>query len=180
MDNFTNYINELINIQKSINFEKVEILSEKVKLQLKNNKKIFIAGNGGSSYNSSHFVTDWFKFSENYSSSLVFSLSDNVGLITAYANDNSYENIFSEQIKKLMCKDDLLIVLSGSGNSKNLINAVNLTNKMGISSFGILGFDGGNLKNICSDFIHIKSFDMQFCEDIQIQIGHYIMKKINT
>ena len=179
MNESNNYFRDLIKIQESLNFKKIDDLSSKIISKLKNNKKIFLAGNGGSAYNSSHFVTDWVKFSINYENTSIFSLNDNLGLVTAYANDLSYKEIFSEQLKKFANENDFLLVLSGSGNSKNLINAVNYANINNIETFGILGFDGGELKKICSDFIHIESSDMQFCEDIQIQIGHYIMKKIH-
>lgn len=178
MKNYKELLVEKINSKLPKN---LEILLKELRISLNKRNSVYLCGNGGSAANANHIANDFlYGLSSKLKKGLnVESLSSNVAVITCLANDIGYENIFSEQIKKLMCKDDLLIVLSGSGNSKNLINAVNLTNKMGISSFGILGFDGGNLKNICSDFIHIKSFDMQFCEDIQIQIGHYIMKKIN-
>jgi len=171
------YFEKLINIQKKLDYKKIEKFSNLVISKIKNNNSIYLIGNGGSAYNASHYVTDWLKFS-NYSKTKIFSLSDNTGLLTAYANDISYNEVYIEQLKKTLEQDDLLIALSGSGNSLNLIQAINYSINVNVENFSIVGFDGGELKKISNDFIHIPSFDMQICEDIQLQIGHYVMKKI--
>ena len=105
-------------------------------------------------------------------------LSDNIGLVTAYANDLSYNDIFSEQVKNLMLSDDLLITVSGSGNSENVVRATEVANELGITTLAITGYDGGRLKEISDHSVWIKSFDMQICEDAHVVFGHLVMKAI--
>lgn len=170
---------DLLNKTSNI-IDKNEILQlcEEIIDKINNNKYIYICGNGGSAYGASHYVTDWNKFLLTYKNIRLkaISLNDNQGIITAYANDISYDDIFKKQLETLLNKDDLLICLSGSGNSKNLINAINYANSIGANTTSIIGFDGGKLIEISNKFIHIKVNDMQVYEDLQISIGHIILK----
>jgi D-sedoheptulose 7-phosphate isomerase len=146
----------------------------------KNGNKIATCGNGGSATTASHFITDWNKMI-NLHTGLQFDgicLSDNIGLITAYANDLSYDDVFSEQVKNLLNKDDLLITLSGSGNSENVVRATNIANEMGVNTLTICGYDGGRLKKVAKNSIWVRSMDMQLCEDAQIVFGHMVMKEL--
>ena len=143
-------------------------------------KKIITCGNGGSASTASHYITDWNKMI-NLATGKKFrgiSLCDNIGIITAYANDISYDEIFSGQLKSLMDPGDLLIAISGSGNSRNVINAVNYANCEGGDTLGILGYDGGELIKISKHSILVPSFDMQLCEDVHLMIGHMVMKTL--
>jgi D-sedoheptulose 7-phosphate isomerase len=106
------------------------------------------------------------------------SLVDNIGLVTAYANDISYEEIFSGQLSAIMDEGDLVIGISGSGNSKNVINAIHYANSNGGNSLAFVGYDGGELKKISKNSVLVPSFDMQLCEDIHLMLGHIIMKKL--
>jgi D-sedoheptulose 7-phosphate isomerase len=105
-------------------------------------------------------------------------LSDNTGLITAYANDLSYDDIYSEQVKNLMKEGDLLIIVSGSGNSENVVRAIDVANDLGCETLAICGYDGGKVKKIAKHSLHIKSFDMQLCEDAHFMFGHMVMKRL--
>jgi D-sedoheptulose 7-phosphate isomerase len=105
-------------------------------------------------------------------------LSDNTGLITAYANDLSYDDIYSEQVKNLMKEGDLLIIVSGSGNSENVVRAIDVANDLGCETLAICGYDGGKVKKIARHSLHIKSFDMQLCEDAHFMFGHMVMKRL--
>ena len=96
--------------------------------------------------------------------------------MTCLANDTGYENIFKYQLKSKAKKGDLLIVLSGSGNSKNVLEALIYANKNQINTFSILGYDGGKCKKISKNFIHINVNDMQISEDMQLVIFHMCMK----
>ena len=131
---------------------------------------------------SSHYITDWVKSTYLYSGKKFqgFCLSDNTGLLTAYANDDAYENVFSELCKALISKEDLLIVVSGSGNSKNIINAINESKKIGAKTLAILGYDGGEAINMADKVLHVPSFDMQICEDIFMIFGHMVMKSLTN
>ena len=97
-------------------------------------------------------------------------------MITCLANDLGYDQIFSEQLAVQGEKNDLLIVLSGSGNSPNIIRVINQAKKMNIKSYAILGFDGGQCKNLADVAIHFSVDDMQIAEDMQIVVGHMIMQ----
>ena len=106
------------------------------------------------------------------------SLADNVGLITAYGNDLSYEDVFAGQVKALMDEGDLLICVSGSGNSPNIIKAVESASSMGCDVLAVVGYDGGRLLSLSDEAFHVPSFDMQLCEDIHLSFGHMVMKII--
>ena len=175
-----NYLNELRKLSDLISIKEVEDLIEIIKKKYKAGNKIFTCGNGGSASTASHYITDWNKMVnlETGNQFQGYSLCDNIGIITAYANDISYDQIYSGQLRSLMNEDDLLIVISGSGNSKNVVEAVNYANEINANTFGILGYDGGDLKKIVDHHVLVPSFDMQLCEDFHLIIGHMIMKSL--
>jgi D-sedoheptulose 7-phosphate isomerase len=106
-------------------------------------------------------------------------LPANTSVITCLANDIGYENIYSEQLRVKGSRGDILIVLSGSGNSKNILNVLKIAKKIGIKSYAILGYDGGKAKKLADIALHFKVNDMQIAEDIQIIISHLLMKLFN-
>ena len=103
-------------------------------------------------------------------------LSANAAVLTCLANDMGYDNVFSEQIKIKGNPGDILIILSGSGDSKNVVNAIKTGNAIGMKTFAILGFSGGLCKEIAQYPIHFRIDDMQIAEDIQLVIGHICMQ----
>ena len=162
-------------------FNKIPFLVKEIKKTKTNNKRIFICGNGGSAANAMHIANDLI-YGAGMKSGIGFNieaLSSNSSVLTCLANDIGYENIFSEQLRVKAKKNDLLIVLSGSGNSKNSINVLKMAKKMSVKSFAILGFDGGKAKKICNHPFHFSINDMQISEDIQIIISHLLMKLLN-
>ena len=175
-----NYIDEHNKVFKKINFDSYNAASELVVKKIKQNKKIITCGNGGSAYTASHFITDWNKmyFLATGKKLRGISLVDNVGLVTAFGNDIDYDSIFSGQLDSLMDKDDLLIVVSGSGNSRNIISAINKAHQLGAQVLGVLGYDGGKAMPLCDEVFHVPSWDMQICEDIHLSFGHLVMKLI--
>ena len=178
--NITNYFQNLNDTLLKIDKESIENSVNLIKNKINNNKKIITCGNGGSAYTSSHYITDWNK-SYNLATGGKFkglSLCDNYGLLTAYANDISYEDVFSGQLKNIGEKEDLLIVVSGSGNSTNVLKCLNLARSIGITTLSFVGYDGGECLKISDHAVHIPSFDMQICEDIHLIIGHIIMKSL--
>ena len=106
------------------------------------------------------------------------SLCDNVGLITAYANDLSYDDVFVGQLKAILDPGDLVIGISGSGNSPNVLRAIEYTNQNDGNTLAIVGYDGGTAKKIAHHHVHVPSFDMQLCEDFHLVFGHMVMKSI--
>ena len=162
--------------------KKVENDIQKLAIELKNswkkNKNIFICGNGGSSANAMHIANDFIYGAGIHKNGglKIEALTSNSSVITCLANDIGYENIFSEQLKVKANKGDLLIILSGSGNSLNVINALNFAKDNKIKSFSILGYDGGECKKISDHSIHFNINDMQVSEDLQLITGHLCMQ----
>ena len=135
---------------------------------------IFLCGNGGSAGTSSHMVNDLSKGSvvEGKKRLRVVGLADNMSLLTAYANDNGYETVFVEQLKSLFKSGDVLISISCSGNSENVVRASDYARKHGGKVIGLLGFSGGKLLAL-SDFpIHFKSYNYGAVEDAQLMFSH--------
>lgn len=174
------YLDNHNEILKKIDKNKIISIYKIINKTIKKNKKIITFGNGGSASTAQHFITDWVKMANVIKKKKIrgLSLVDNIGIITAYANDISYEKIFSGQLESIVDKDDLCIAISVSGNSKNVLLATKKANKLGAHTIGFLGYDGGKLKNLCKDYILVPSNDMQICEDIHLMIGHIIMKKL--
>jgi D-sedoheptulose 7-phosphate isomerase len=151
-----------------------------IKNKFEEGKKIITCGNGGSASTASHYITDWNKMI-NLATGKKFrgvSLCDNIGLITAYGNDISFDEVFAGQLKALMDPGDLLVAISGSGNSPNVLKAVEYANSIGGTSLAVVGYDGGKLKPLCHQSVWVPSFDMQLCEDIHLMFGHMVMKTL--
>lgn len=137
-------------------------------------KTIFVMGNGGSASTASHIVGDLLKGSivKGTPRFKAISLTDNIPSMLAWANDTIYEMIFIEQLKNLMGPGDVVIGISGSGNSANVVRAIEYANKNGAVTIGFCGFDGGKLKKVSQHSIHIRSNNMQRVEDLHLLIGH--------
>lgn len=142
--------------------------------------QIITLGNGGSAMTALHFITDWNKsiFMSSGRSFRGRSLVDNMGLASAYANDCSYQDVFLEQLKNIAQPGDLVIAISGSGNSENVIRAVNHANEIGCETLGLCGFSGGRLKQIAKQVIWVGVEDMQLCEDVHSVFGHMVMQSL--
>ena len=106
-------------------------------------------------------------------------LPANTGVITCLANDTGYENIYSHQIEVKCREGDILIALSGSGNSSNIIKALKTAKEIGVKTYAILAFEGGKCKEIADSAIHFKINDMQIAEDTQLIVGHLCMQWLN-
>lgn len=142
----------------------------------KNGNNIYIMGNGGSAATASHFTCDFNK-GLSYKKDIRFKmicLNDNIATMLAYSNDLGYENVFEEQLKNFLKKDDVVIGISGSGNSKNILNAVEYANELGAKTVGLTGFDGGKLKDIVDVSIHADINNMQVAEDVHMMICHML------
>ncbi|PIU00885.1 MAG: hypothetical protein COT74_03005 [Bdellovibrionales bacterium CG10_big_fil_rev_8_21_14_0_10_45_34] len=147
---------------------------------------IYICGNGGSAGTSNHMVNDLSKGSvvEGKNRLRVLGLADNMSLLTAYANDCGYETIFEEQLKSLWRPGDVLIAISASGNSENVVRAAQHARRNDGQIIGLLGFSGGKLKEISHHPIHFRSFNYGAVEDAQLMFSHlssqYLRKYIET
>lgn len=140
-------------------------------------KKVFIAGNGGSAATASHMMADFQKTTLGKSYEIAkrlkaIALSDNVPLITAWGNDASYNHIFAEQLRTLGEEGDLLLVITASGNSPNILEALNVAKSIGITTIGFLGFDGGKSKPLCDVALVVPSKDYGVIEDAHAVFMH--------
>ena len=147
---------------------------------------IFICGNGGSAANALHIAND-FHYGIGACGAppklpglRVEALPANTGIITCLANDTGYENIYSHQLEVKSRPGDLLIALSGSGNSPNIVNALKKAKNLSLKSFAILAFSGGQSKDIADISIHFPVDDMQIAEDTQLIVSHLCMQWLNT
>lgn len=182
-DIFTkNYLNSLDNCFTEEKIEKVHNLADNLILAWKDNKKIFICGNGGSAGNAIHIANDFIYGAGACGQSPkvpglnVEALTANSAVLTCLANDTGFENIFSHQLEVKAEVRDILIVLSGSGNSANVVNAIKKGNLIGMETFAIVAFNGGECKKVAKNPIHFETKDMQIAEDIQLVIGHLCMQ----
>ncbi|MGE1062816.1 SIS domain-containing protein [Megasphaera paucivorans] len=138
---------------------------------------IYVFGNGGSSATASHMVCDFNKgISDGHAKKFRLQcLNDNMPIISAIANDISYDDVFSYQLEKILRTDDLIVAISGSGNSKNIMKAVEYAKQIGTKIVGITGYDGGKLKKIANYSMHVPINDMQIAEDIHMIFDHMMM-----
>jgi D-sedoheptulose 7-phosphate isomerase len=153
---------------------------ELVRTAWQQGRQVITLGNGGSAITALHFITDWNK-AVHLATGQSFrgrSLLDNMGLLTAYANDLSYNDVFSAQIRNIAVAGDLVIAISGSGNSENVIRAVDAANAIGCVTLGLCGFQGGRLKEAAQHVVWVNAQDMQLCEDVHAIFGHMVMKAL--
>ena len=143
-------------------------------------KQIITLGNGGSSLTALHFINDWNKsiFMAGGRQFRGRSLVDNMGLVMSYGNDLSFQDIFVEQLKNLVQPGDLVIAISGSGNSENVLRAVRYANDSGAVTLGLCGYSGGKLKEIARHAVWANVDDMQLSEDVHAIFGHVVMQQL--
>jgi len=181
MSLITEYLPRLTNSLTGLDSEKLLEFQKIVKKKLDARSTIFIIGNGGSAATASHFATDLGKTkSTSGEPGNAISLCDNTSMITAIANDNSFEKVFSSQLEMLGKPGDLLISISASGNSPNLIQAVDYANRNEIVTLSLVGFDGGILKLNSLICVHVPTIngDYGIAEDAHSLICHYIAEQL--
>jgi D-sedoheptulose 7-phosphate isomerase len=138
---------------------------------------VYTMGNGGSAATASHFVNDFNKgISEHIDRKFRFvCLCDNTATVTAIANDISYDAIFEFQLRGKLTKDDVVLCISGSGNSPNVIKAAEFAKSVGATLVGLTGFDGGRLRTLADISLHVPVMSMQIAEDIHMILDHLMM-----
>jgi len=154
----------------------VEVLIEAQRAE----RFIYVMGNGGSAASAEHFVNDLGKgeargFPRRFK---IMSLSSNISLLTAWANDTDYEHVFAEQLRNFVQPGDVVMALSGSGNSRNVLNAVQLGRERGAVTVGLTGLDGGKLEPLCDHCLIVPSHDMQHIEEMHLVVLHSIYSAI--
>jgi D-sedoheptulose 7-phosphate isomerase len=156
----------------------VERLSHDLRDCWQTGRQVFFVGNGGSAGNANHLANDFlYPLSKTPGSGLrVHSLAANPSVMSCIANDEGYDQVFAMQLGVLARRGDVLIALSGSGNSPNIVKALEEARRIGMTSYAILGFSGGKAKTIADVPIHFAINDMQIAEDAQLIVGHMVMQ----
>ncbi len=144
-------------------------------------RQVFLCGNGGSAANAIHLANDLLYGVDKSSGQglRVTALPANAAVLTCLANDVSYADVFAQQLSVLANPGDLLVVFSGSGNSANILKALERARELGLTSFAILGFDGGRALPLADHAIHFPVHDMQVAEDLQMMVGHMAMQALS-
>jgi D-sedoheptulose 7-phosphate isomerase len=165
----------------------VERLAAEIHSAYEEGRFVFLCGNGGSGANCSHICEDLAKstleradFANGARKRLkVLSLTDNAPAILAWANDEGFESVFVEQLKNLASADDMLLAFSGSGNSANVLNAVDWANQARLRTWGITGYDGGKLRDRAQESIHVPLAEMGLVESIHLLLFHWILDDVH-
>jgi D-sedoheptulose 7-phosphate isomerase len=171
------YLDRLQLALAALSREKMDALGEMLFRAYRNNKQVFVLGNGGSSSTASHMAADLAKntIGPNMKRFRIVSLNDNAAIMTALANDLGYENVFSEQLTNLVQAGDVLVVVSASGNSPNVLNAMRYARSRSAAVVGLLGFDGGAAAELADLALVVPSDHYGVVEDAHLIINHILV-----
>lgn len=179
---FTEYFKNIDSKIGALNEEQISIFINLLYQAYKENRMVFVIGNGGSAANASHFAQDLAKGTrknlEQVKRIKALSLTDNLPFITALGNDDGFETIFEQQLRTFASEGDILICISGSGNSPNVLRAVTWANENKLVTVGITGFDGGKLMQLSKYSVHVPVNDMFISESIHSIIFHYVLREL--
>jgi D-sedoheptulose 7-phosphate isomerase len=173
------YLERVCQVIRDLDHAQVEALSDLIEQRYRSGRFVFIIGNGGSGANASHLCEDLAKCTlrdfESQRRLKVLSLTDNSPWVTAVANDIGYDAIFLEQLKNLSSPGDLLVAISGSGSSPNVLKAVEWANAHGLTTVGVTGFGGGKLKALAHHSLHVAVDDMGVAESVHQVVFHWVI-----
>jgi D-sedoheptulose 7-phosphate isomerase len=172
------YSRRLQSVLANAEWSNVARLAEDLLACWREGRQVFLCGNGGSAGNAVHLANDFlYGISKIKGSGLrAHALSANTAVLTCLANDEGYDCIFSVQLAVHARAGDLVIVLSGSGNSPNILEVLDKARSMGVKSYAILGYSGGKAVQLADVPIHFPVDDMQIAEDLQLVVGHMVMQ----
>jgi len=174
-----NYMDRVCREIQRLDPAQIQNMSSLIEKAYHDGRFVFIIGNGGSGANASHLCEDLAKCTlkdfENQKRLRVLSLTDNAPWLMAVANDLAYDRIFLEQLKNLASPGDLLLAISGSGNSPNILKAVEWANEHGMTTLGITGFGGGTLKELAQHNLHAGIDDMGIVESLHQVVFHWVI-----
>jgi len=176
------YLNRLGEVLRRLPHEQIDEIRNVLLHAYEKDRRIFLFGNGGSASLASHFACDLGKGvtmgSNGAKRFRAIALTDNIPMMTAWANDSHYEDIFAEQMKNLIEPDDVAFAISASGNSRNVIKALEVARHAGGSCIGLGGYDGGKMKILCDVCLVVPSDNMQLIEDLHLSIAHALFTTI--
>tara|TARA_B100001248_G_scaffold260540_1_gene249058 strand:+ start:75233 stop:75844 length:612 start_codon:yes stop_codon:yes gene_type:complete len=176
------YGEKLQEVFTAFDWQPVSILADTLEHAWKHGHQVFLCGNGGSAANATHLANDYlYGIGAGEGPGLrVNALTANPAVLTCLANDVHYEQVFSAQLSVLAKPDDVLIALSGSGNSPNIVQALKMGQEMAMKTFAILGYSGGKALSLAEVPIHFPIDDMQIAEDLQLMVGHMLMQWLQS
>lgn len=179
-DFVTDYLDEVKALLDKIEPVQVEQMVETLLLAWRQGRRVLLMGNGGSSSSVSHIVNDMQKniYLEAGKPLRTLCLSDSTPLMMAWANDTEWENIFAPQVECWAEPGDVVIGVSGSGNSMNVINGIETANRVGATTIGLAGFRGGKLKEACKQCLVVQSENMQRIEDVHMILLHIVFSAL--
>lgn len=172
------YLNKDIEVLQKLDIAELNDALAAIAEAWQRNANIYTMGNGGSAATASHMVCDFNKgISDGKSKRFRLQcLSDNIPTLMAISNDIGYEDIFLHQLQGILTKNDLIIAISGSGNSANVIKAVEYAKEEGCKVVGVTGYDGGKLRKLADYSMHVPADDMQVAEDLHMVFDHMMMR----
>ncbi len=174
------YIDRYVSdLKHTLDLLPVELINDFIELLHQariSDRQVFVMGNGGSASTASHFVCDLAKNTRRpgWPHFRVIGLTDNMAIFSAYANDEGYENVFSSQLANLVREGDIVIGISASGNSQNVLNGIELANMAGAITVGLTGFDGGKLGPMVKLHLHVPSSRIEQVEDVHLAVEHMV------
>lgn len=176
-DMIRTYIAREIEVLNALDVDALDQALNLLEQALEQEKTIYIFGNGGSAATASHFQNDFNKGISEYTKKKFrfLCLNDNVATLMAIANDIGYESVFRFQLEGRLCPGDLVVAISGSGNSENVLRAVEYAKEQGNTVIGLTGFSGGELRKLADCSLHAPINSMQLTEDIHMIFDHLMM-----
>jgi|SRR5579859_1737239 len=177
------YFDELQRVVAGLPHNSINQIAETLLKAYESQRSLYLFGNGGSASLASHFACDLGKgtaYCNGGKRFRVLALTDNLPTLTAWANDSGYEDIFSEQMKNFVQPHDVAFAISASGNSKNVLNALQVARESGAITVGISGFDGGKMKLMCDICVVVPSNNMQIIEDLHLAMAHSIYRIVHN
>ncbi len=180
MAEIRSYLGLLSSTVEKLPLDSIEMIAKVLLRAYETEHTIYLFGNGGSAALASHFACDLGKGTVNGSGKRfrVVALTDNLPLITAWANDSHYENIFAEQLANLVRSHDVAFAISGSGNSGNVLRALEVAREAGAITVGLTGFQGGKMRELCDTCMIVPSNNMQVIEDLHLSVAHAVFTAI--
>jgi D-sedoheptulose 7-phosphate isomerase len=179
---FKQYTQKYLSTLSLLNTDEIEKFIDLLVDAYNKRTMVFVIGNGGSASNASHFAQDLAKGTRATSNQTkrlrALSLTDNMAFVTAQGNDEGYNTIFEQQLRTLANRGDMVIAISGSGNSPNVLEAIDWANKNGLVTLGVTGFDGGKLKKTAQYSVNVPVSDMRTAESVHTVIFHYVVHQL--
>lgn len=177
-DHIRSYLGRLEAALATIAPQDVATMSERLYRAYQDGKQVFVFGNGGSASTASHMAADLAKntIGPNMRRFRIMSLNDNIPLLTALSNDLGYQRVFAEQLMNLIHPGDVLVAISGSGNSLNVMQAIRYARSQSAQVVGLLGFSGGEAAPLCDTAIVVDSSDYGVVEDAHLILNHILVE----